>query len=177
MLYTPDERDTVIEEKELAPPLSGAPLPTVFATEHRLLVAYYVQLWDPEPTQRRRMPVLVSDSSLGTIAVADFRRPAAFFSVPVSDETFDAHPLAFRGLVGNGVFRVENSSWIRRLIAAQYYHRKPYPGALSDLKHYIFVFHDSIFEAAAIDLEIRTVEGSMRDAENDMLESLRKRSV
>src|SRR5690349_12499443 len=98
MLYTPDERDTVIVETKSPPPLPGAPLPTVFATEHRLLLAYYVRLWDPEPGRRRTMPALVSESSLGTIAVVDFRRPVTFFSVPVSNDALDAHPLAFRGL-------------------------------------------------------------------------------
>ena len=172
MLYTPDERDTVIAETELPPPLGGAPLPTVFATEHRLLLAYYVRLLDPEPGRRRTMPALVSESSLGTITIADFRRPVAFFSTPVSNEAFDAHPLAFRGLAGDGVFRVENSSFIRRLLAT-----RPYPGAFSELKHYIFVFHDSIFEVAAKDLELRAVEGSMQDAENEMLQSLRRSPV
>jgi hypothetical protein len=141
MLYTPDERDTVIAETDLPAPLGGAPIPTVFATEHRLLLGYYIRLWDPEPARRRTMPNLVSESSLGTITVADFRRPVAFFSTPVSNEAFDAHPLAFRGLAGDGVFRVENSSLIRRLLAIRHA-----PGAFSEMKHYIFVFHDSIFE-------------------------------
>jgi hypothetical protein len=118
------------------------------------------------------MPNLVSESSLGTITVADFRRPVAFFSTPVSNEAFDAHPLAFRGLAGDGVFRVENSSLIRRLLAIRHA-----PGAFSEMKHYIFVFHDSIFEVAAEGLELRTVEGSMQDAENEMLQSLRKSPV
>jgi len=174
MLYTPDERDTVFEETEFRPPLTGAPLPTVFATEHRLLLAYYTELWQPEsPPKRPNMPALVNESSLGTITVVDFRRPTAFFSVPVSNETFDAHPFAFRGLAGYGVFRVEDSSWIRRLKAAQYYDRKPYTGAFADLKHLIFVFHDSILEAAANGFDLRTVEGSMYDAREEMLKSMR----
>jgi hypothetical protein len=179
MLYTTDERDTVFEETEFPPPLSGAPLPMVFATEHRLLLAYYTKLWEREPPSNKRfnMPVLVSESSLGTITIVDFRRPAAFFSVPVSNETFDAHPLAFRGLTSYGVFRVEDSSWVRRLRSAQYHHRKPYPGAFSDLKHFIFVFHDSIFEAAANEFKTRTVEGSMVDAQDEMLQSMRERPL
>lgn len=80
MLYTPDERDTVFEETEFPSPLAGAPLPTIFATEHRLLLAYHTKLWQPEPPSNKRsnMPVLVNESSLGTVTVVDFRRPAAF---------------------------------------------------------------------------------------------------
>jgi hypothetical protein len=179
MLYTPDDRDMVFEATDFQSPLDGAPLPTVFATEHRLLLAYYIKLWQPEPPPNKRlsMPTLVDQSSLGTIAVVDFRRPAAFFSVPVSNETFDAHPFAFRGLTSSGVFRVEDSSWIRRLRAAQYCHGKSYAGAFSDLKHFIFVFHDSIFEVAANEIEVSTVEGSMGDAQDEMLQSIRERAL
>jgi hypothetical protein len=179
MLYTPDERDTVIREAGFPPPLDGAPWPTVVATEHRLLLAYYTEVWHPEPAPKKRlqMPLLVSESSLGTVAIVDFRHPVAFFSVPVSNKTFDAHPLAFRGLAGYGVFRVENSSWIRRLAAIQYCHDRPNPGALSPKRHYIFVFHDSVFEAAADALEVKNLQGSMGDAQDQMSQTLRARLV
>jgi hypothetical protein len=169
MLYIPDERDTVMIESDLPLPLSGAPLPTTIATEHRLLLAYYTALWEPEPpsSKRQKIPTLVSDATLGTIAIADFRRPIAHFSVSISNETFDTHPFAFRGLIGDAIFRVENSSWIRQLAAAQYAH-KQYRGTAASKKHFIFAFHDSIFEAAAEDLDIRTIQGSMADAVGEM---------
>jgi hypothetical protein len=171
VLYTPDEHDAVFEEADSSRPLSGAPLPSIVAAENKLFLAYYTKLWLPEG--RPNSPVLVSGSSLGTISLTEFECPIAFFSVPVSNETFDAHPLAFRGLSGYGVFRVENSSWIRRLTAVQYYHSKPYPGAFSDKKHFIFVFHDSIVEVAADDLRERSFDGSMIDAQGEMLQLMR----
>lgn len=53
---------------------------------------------------------------------------------------------------------------------------KPYPGAFSNTKHYIFVFHDSIFEAAADDAEARTFQGSMEDALDEMVQTMRTNS-
>ena len=123
------------------------------------------------------MPTLVRESTFGTIAVCDFKRPVSYFSVPVSDETFDAHPFAFRGLSGCGVYRVEDSSWLRRLTAIQYYHSRPYPGAFSSTKHFIFVFHDSILEVAADDVEVLSFEGSMEAAQDEMLQEMRARPV
>jgi hypothetical protein len=174
MLYTPDEQDTVLEEADVPWPLPGAPLPCALATEDALLLAYYTNA--RRSSVPSNIPNLVSDSSMGTIAVVDFRFPAAYFSVPISNEILDAHPLTVRGLSNYKVFTVENSSWIRRLTAAQYYHDRPHPGAYSDSKHYVFVFHDSIFEAVADGVTVQSFFSSMDDARVKMLELLKSKA-
>jgi hypothetical protein len=171
MLYTPDERDTIHEETDIPPPVPGAPLPSVLATEERLLLSYYSEIHSPSASAHK--PVLVNEGFRGTVVIVDFHLPAAFFSVPLSNETLEAHPLAYRGLVNYRVFRVENSSWIRQLIAAQYVHARPFPGAFEKTKHYIFTFHDSVFEAVADGVSVRTFPGSIRDAQEEMLELIR----
>jgi len=171
ILYTPDEQDAVLEEAEIPWPLPGAPLPCVLATEDALLLAYYTKV--RRSSVSSNVPNLVGGSSMGTIALVDFRFPAAYFSVPVSNEILDAHPLSARGLSNYKVFTVDHSSWIRRLTAAQYYHERPYPGAYSNSKHYIFVFHDSIFEAVADGITVQSFFSSMDDAEGRMLELLK----
>lgn len=173
MLYTPDERDTVHEERDIPYPVGGAPLPSLVSTEDRLLLSYYSDIISPGASPRN--PVIVNEGFMGTIAIVDFRRYMAYFSVPISNETLHAHPLAYRGLFSYGVFRVENSSFIRRLVAAQYVHRTPFPAAYAKSKHYIFTFHDSLFEAVADELSVRTFPGSMRDAQQEMLELIRAR--
>jgi hypothetical protein len=116
---------------------------------------------------------VVNEGFKGTVVIVDFRSPAAFFSVPLGNETLEAHPLAYRGLLSYRVFRVENSSLIRRLVSAQYVHSRPFPGAFADSKHYIFTFHDSVFEAVADGVSVRTFPGSIRDAQEEMLELIR----
>ena len=176
MLYTPDERDEIHGEHDLPVPVAGAPSPSILATEERLLLSYYTEIRIPAASPRK--PLLVNEGVTGTVAIVDFRLPAAFFSVPLSNETLEAHPLAHRGegLKSCGVFRVENSTLIRRLIAAQYVHARPYPGAFASTKHYIFTFHDSVFEAVADGISVRTFPGSIRDAQNEMLELIRVKS-
>jgi hypothetical protein len=171
MLYTPDERDSVHEESDIPFPVGGAPLPSILATEERLLLAYYSEIRSSGVSPRK--PVLVNEGFKGRVVIVDFRLPVAFFSVPLSNETLEAHPLAHRGLVSYRVFRVENSSWIRRLVAAQYVHSRPFPGAFENSKHYIFTFHDSVFEAVADGVSVRSFPGSIRDAQEEMVDLIR----
>ena len=116
MLYTPDERDTVQEEHNIPFPIPGAPLPCVLATEQRLLLSYYSELRAPAAAPGK--PVLVNETFAGTVVIVDFRLPVSFFSVPLSNETLQAHPFFYRGLVSYRVFQVEDSSWIRALTSA-----------------------------------------------------------
>lgn len=173
MLYTPDERDSVHEESDIPFPVGGAPLPSILATEERLLLSYYSEI--TSSIVSRHKPVMVNEGFKGTVVIVDFRLPVAYLSVPLSNETLEAHPLARRGLVSYGVFLVESSSWIRRLIAAQYVHSRPFPGAYEKSKHYIFTFHDSVFEAVADGVSVRTFPGSIRDAQEEMLALMRVR--
>jgi hypothetical protein len=167
MLYTPDDRDRVLEE-DVPYPVPGAPLPSILATEERLLLSYYSEIRQLSPPSDRS--VLVNSGFTGTVVIVDFRLHVAFFSVPLSNETLHAHPLAYRGLASYRAFRVENSSLIRRLVAAQYVHARPYPGAFENKKHYVFTFHDSLFEAVADGISVRTFAGSIREAQVEMMD-------
>ena len=90
----------------------------------------------------------------GDIAVARFVRPHAHMFGPPNDEAFHGHPLAGRGLERYGVFRVEDSSWIRQLERMNSVHALHNPERFSRLVHFVFSFHDSTFECVADDVEI-----------------------
>jgi hypothetical protein len=171
MLYVPDEKDRVSEEGDVPFPVPGAPLPSVLATEDRLLLSYYSEIHAPYGAPSK--PMLVTEGFSGTVVIVDFRLPAAFASMALSNETLEAHPLAHRGLTSYRVFRVESSSWIRGLVAAQYVHARPFPGAFDRSRHYIFTFHDSVFEAIADGASIRSFPGSIREAQQEMLDIIR----
>jgi hypothetical protein len=172
MLYSPNDQDTVYEERGITPPDFGAPLPFVVAREGKLLLAYY---GDFEQNHRSDAPLVVNQGTVGSIVVVSFRRPLSYFSVPLSNETLDAHPLAFRGLTRNGVYRVEKSSWIRRLLAAQLVHRRALPETFQNSIHFVFVFHDSIFECVADSFEHWIAEGAMDTVQEQMLVLVRSR--
>lgn len=47
-MYAIDERDQVKELTDLPQSSVGAPLPLIFASEHELVVAYFVEVADPD---------------------------------------------------------------------------------------------------------------------------------
>jgi hypothetical protein len=63
-----------------------------------------------------------------------------------------------------GVFKIENSSWVRTLERMNAVHPHHRPEAILSLSHYIFAFHDSTFECIASAYKIEVHESSIRNA-------------
>ena len=147
------ERDTVVELAELPQSSIGAPLPVVVASEHRLQVAYLLELDDPDwdGTYVR----VVSPQSPGErVAAVEFEQPYAHYLGAPNDEAFAGHPLAGRGVAPYGAFEVRGSSWIAALetmIRVHPYHK---PAPFNELRHFILAFHDSTFECVARGLTV-----------------------
>ena len=139
-MYAIDERDRVILIDALPQPDVGAPIPVLVADEDRVALAYVAR-----PTQ---------PSHDESITVAEFVRPCAHMFGPPNDEAFEGHPLAGRGLEPYGVFRIEDSSWLRGLEQMNSVHEHHSAEAFAQLAHYVFAFHDSTFEIIAADIDI-----------------------
>jgi hypothetical protein len=135
-VYEVDERDRVVELPEAPQSDTGAPTPVLVAEEDRLEVAYRAFTGDGE------------NPDWG-IAVARFRMPRAHTFGSPNDEAFEGHPLAARGLAPYGAYRIEDSSWIRRLERMNSVHYRHDPERFRVLNHYILSFHDSTFECVA----------------------------
>jgi hypothetical protein len=151
-MYQVDRRDRVVRID--APRSSvGAPLPLIAADEDLLLLAYFLEIADPDwdGTSVRS----VSPESREPAAIISFRPYYASLFGPPNDEAFAGHPLAGRGLMPYGSFLVERSSWVRVLERMNAVH--PQHDAKSFLghwKHFIFAFHDSTFECVAADYDV-----------------------
>jgi hypothetical protein len=148
-MYAIDERDRVILIDALPQPDVGAPVPVLVADEDRVALAYVAR-----PTQS-------SDDE--SIAVAEFVRPYAHMFGPPNDEAFEGHPLAGRGLEPHGVFRIEDSSWLRGLEQMNSVHEHHSAEAFAQLAHYVFAFHDSTFEciAAHVDITVHPADSAL----------------
>ena len=85
-------------------------------------------------------------------------------------EAFSGHPLADRGFKPYSVAEVEQSSWIRRLAAMNAVHPSHKPELFAAYRHFIFAFHDSIFECVVKDFTVRLLRGSLRAALHKMTE-------
>ena len=162
-LYVVDGEDNVIELADFPQSSVGAPLPSVIATEDQTFLVFYVQEtpdgWDGSSVQ-----MVGPDSEGKPLAIVSFDDCYAHMFGPPNNEAFKGHPLSSRGLHPYGVFKVENSSWLRGLDRMNAVHPMHSPGLFSDYSHFIFSFHDSTFECIAKDYEIEITQASTKRA-------------
>ncbi len=167
-MYQVDEKDKVIELKDVPQSSVGSPLPIVLSNEYKTLLAYLLQ---DEPNWNN--PTAEDFEKSGEpIAIVEFKnRRSLMFGSP-NDEAFHGHPLANRGLHSYGFFEVENSSWIRKLERMNSVHEYHKPKHFEKYKHFVFTFHDSTFECIAEKFEISVHEGSLENILPEMQKRL-----
>jgi hypothetical protein len=113
-MYDVDQKDRVVELKNVPQSSVGAPIPFIMSDELRLVLAYYIAA----------PPAKWDGSTVRIVAPTDADRHVALIRCslcyahmfgPPNDGAFSGHPLASRGLRPYGAFEVKDSSWIRRL--------------------------------------------------------------
>lgn len=169
-MYEIDEKDQVVPLQDVPQSSVGAPLPLVMADEHRIVLAYYLQVPQPvwDGSWVRMVDPVTSDEP---IALVRFDRIAHMFGPP-NDEAFAGHPLASRGLKPHGVFEIRNSSWIRKLERMNSVHPNYQAGRYDKLRHLIFAFHDSTFECVCRGFDTRNTRGSTHGVIPEMVRLL-----
>ena len=169
--YTIDERDTVQAIEDFPQSCVGAPMPVILASEHTLIVAFYLEVRDPN-WDGTYVKVMSLDSSDEPIAVVRFARATTHYFGPPNDEAFAGHPLAARGLKPYGAFEVLSSSWIRALERMNSVHPYHKPEHFAGRRHFVLTFHDTIFECVARDFSVERPTGSMRSILPELVASL-----
>jgi hypothetical protein len=171
-MYEIDERDRVVTIEGVPQSSAGAPEPLLIANEGRVILAYRVQ--SAEIWQGENVRTYGTDGK-EPIAIVRLQSSAHMFGPP-NDEAFSGHPLAGRGLHPYGVFRIESSSWIRKLEKMNRVHRSHDPERFHTLQHFVFAFHDSTFECVCRQFDVRTEYGILvSDVLPSMLALLRER--
>lgn len=154
-MYEVDENDRVVALEGIPPSSAGAPEPVIIADERRVILAYHVQsaeIWDGKTVR------IEDTEGKEPIALVRLESRAHMFGPP-NDEAFSGHPLATRGLHPYGAFRIEGSSWIRKLERMNRVHRAHEPARFLTLQHLVFAFHDSTFECVCRQFDVRTERG------------------
>jgi hypothetical protein len=169
-MYEIDARDRVVELEDVPPSSVGAPLPIVVAGETTLQLAYYLSV--PDPDWDGTYVRVVDTSTDDPVILVRFDTAYAWFHGPPNDEAFNGHPLASRGLHPYAAFRVEESSWIRRLERMNSVHEHHVPERFARLHHYVFAFHDSTFECVACSFTTVQVEGPLTRVAQEMAHAL-----
>jgi hypothetical protein len=161
-MYSVDDLDRVVPITDLPKSSVGAPMPLVVANEHSVVLAYLLQ--DADPTWDGTSVRVLNHESAEPAAMVRFQMAYAhYFGMP-NDEAFEGHPLHARGLEPYSVARIENSSWIRQLAEMNSVHEHHSASAFAHLQHFIFAFHDSVFECVARSFELRRIEGPLSGA-------------
>ena len=170
-MYEVDERDQVVALADVPQSSVGAPSPCVLADERRVILAYYMQerlpIW-----KRSAAELAASEDSREDVALVRFNRCFAHMLGSPSDEAFAGHPLESRGLRPYGVFRIDQSSWIRKLEKMNSVHPSHHAEVFRGLQHLVFAFHDSTFECVCQGFDVRTTQGSMREVVPEMVKLL-----
>jgi hypothetical protein len=172
-MYEVDNQDRVLRLEGVPQSSVGAPIPLVLADENRVVLAYYLGP-DVEKNEALSLSVRVIDPALAErVALLRFEGCFAHMLGPPNDEASEGHPLAGRGLEPYAAFRVENSSWLRRLERMNRVHRYHRADRFWELQHLIFAFHDSTFECICKTFDVDTRTGSIAEMIPEMVKMLR----
>ena len=159
-MYSVDNQDSVAERTDLPQSSVGAPCPVVLSGEHFLHLAYYLEEreegWDGSTVR-----LVGEHSETEPCALVRFTHAVAHMFGPPNDEAFAGHPLAKRGLEPYAVFEVNNSSWVRKLESMNSVHPYHQAARFAKYKHFVFAFHDSVFECVAESFELSVHRGSV----------------
>jgi hypothetical protein len=146
----------------LPPADDGAPLPHMMAAGGRVILAYYVSEPGPQRDGTYVGVIDPADGSVTSLAVVEFSGYLAVRTGMPNDEALHGHPLYGRGLEFYSMHLVVNSSWIAEMERINSVHRRHRGGWHQRLKHYLFTFHDEVFECVAESHHARREHTSMR---------------
>jgi hypothetical protein len=134
---------------------SGAPLPHLIQNDSKTFLVFLL-----------RLPVDDYSSGNPEVAIAEVVHCSCTKMGTPNDEVWAGHPLSGKGYEGHGAQEVKNSKWIKELEAILSVHWNYQPGWSErlQLRHYIFPFHDSIFECVAQSFKVEVFDGSLSDA-------------
>jgi len=172
-MYAVDWRDKVVQLTEYPQCSGGAPMPIVIATDYDLQLAYIIH---DRGTRWKNEVDSAGQTNIPATYWATIRFPmkiSHMFGMP-NDEALRGHPLWSRGVRQYGVFRVEHSSWIRKLERMNSVHRLHNKEEYHQMSHFIFSFHDTTFECVSKTCEIDGIRiGPRKQIVSDIVNGFR----
>lgn len=172
-MYAIGTNDKVVEIRDVPQSSVGAPCPMVLADEFQVSLVYYAE----SPAANRDGTTVKGGEPRTTtesVLWVEFRGPLSHILGPPNDEAFSGHPLADRGLEPYGVFEVQSSSWLRTLTRMNSVHPSHRDEHFADYRHFVFSFHDSVFECIAESFKWEWRNGSVRSVIAELSEADRK---
>lgn len=125
---------------------TGAPLPHVLASENALFLIY-----------------LTNADEQDEVAVVTFHHSAVHSFGGPNDEVLHGHPLYSHGLEFYSAHEVRNSKWLAEIQKINSVHYRYNPARWRAYRHYLFTFHDSIFECIAEGYDVEVFRQSLAE--------------
>lgn len=133
----------------------GAPMPQVASNGHRTFLIYLINEVDANWDGTYVNLINNTSDTMYPLALVEFTGHTFRFGI-ATDEVFDGLSLWGKGLKGYAAHIVEHSTWIEELKNINRDHHYFSEDDWKDLKHFILLFHDNIFEIVAKDFKIET---------------------
>jgi hypothetical protein len=141
---------------------TGAPLPHVISDGQRTILIYYINehnpKWDPAS-----MKIIDLQTGHGDItALAEFTNCYNYKFGGINDEVINGHPLHEHGLEAYEAHVIINSEWLKNQEKINSVHTNYSHNLWETRKHFIFTFHDEMFECIADGYKVEIFKGRIR---------------
>ena len=150
----------------------GAPCPHLLQSDYRTFLVFFLPDVDPNwdgTWIKIRRP---DSQEAQKLAVVEFQGCICTKMGLPREDAFTAHPLYGRGFVPYRAMSVENSTWVKELETINAMDHAFEGECWSELKHYIFPFHDSTFECVARGFTVETFDTAFPQLLSDICQRL-----
>jgi len=142
---------------------SGAPLPHVISDGYNTFLIYYVNKSNPRWNMDEHDITVLNARHDDITALVKFVRCYSYKFGGTNDEVLHGHPLFEHGLEAYGAHYITNSSWIKEESKINSVHNCYDQDSWDRYKHYIFTFHDEIFECIADGYTVDIFKGRIQN--------------
>jgi hypothetical protein len=141
----------------------GAPLPHLVSNASTAILVCHASVRDPNWDGTYVRVASPSDTDAASLLEFTFTGCHSALIGGPNDEVRAGHPLHGSGLQPYEAHVVHNSAWIAREERINSVHPMHTAEGYRQLNHYLFLFHDELFEALALDVSVRSINGTIAD--------------
>lgn len=141
---------------------TGAPLPHVISNGDKTFLIYYIGESNPIWTMQTHQITDLKTEHDDITALVEFKRCYCYRFGGINDEVIDGHRLFEHGLEAYEAHIIENSKWIKEESKINSVHSNYSQTLWDNRKHYIFTFHDDIFECIADSYKVEVFKGRIK---------------
>lgn len=142
---------------------TGASLPYVMASETKIFLIYLIKEDDPNWDGTYVNVIDDKGGKIYPLALVEFKKSYINKFGGMNNEVWHGHSLFKRGLEGYAAHEIKNSKWLQEQKKINSVHSGYKEARWAKLKHYMFLFHDTVFECLAEDFEVKVYRDSFEN--------------